>query len=61
MALIKTSVGNDFFRPTMSMRIKDYSLAPLNGLVVGLDLYEILKKRFPLHSARHFEEMKEQR
>jgi len=27
---------------------------------VELDLYEILKKRFPLHSAYHFEEMKEQ-
>lgn len=61
MALTKTSVGNDFFGPTMNMRIKDYSRAPLNGLVVGLDLYEILKKRFPLHSAYHFEEIKEQR
>ncbi len=59
MALTKTSVGNDFFGPTMNMRIKDYSKAPLNGLVVGLDLYEILKKRFPLHSAYHFEEIKE--
>lgn len=61
MALTKTSVGNDFFGPTMNMRIKDYSRAPLDGLVVGLDLYEILKKRFPLHSAYHFEEIKEQR
>jgi hypothetical protein len=47
--------------PSVDMRIKDYSRAPLNGLVVGLDLYEILKKRFPLHSAYHFEEIKEQR
>lgn len=61
MALTKTSIGNDFFGPTMNIRIKDYSRAPLNGLVVGLDLYEILEKRFPLHSAYHFEEMKEQR
>ena len=61
MALIKTSVGNDFFRPTMSMRIKDYSRAPLNGLVVGLDLYEILKKIFFFILLIIFEEMKEQR
>ena len=45
VALIKTSVDNDFFGPTLNIRIKDYSWAPLNGLVVGLDLYEILKKR----------------
>ena len=45
----------------MNIRIKDYSRTQLNGLVVGLDLYEILKKRFPLHSAYHFEEMKEQK
>jgi hypothetical protein len=61
MALTKPSIGNDFFGPTVNMRIKDYSRAPLKGLVVGLDLYEILKKRFPPHSACHFEETKEQR
>ena len=63
MALTKTSLGNDFFGPTMNIRIKDYSRAPVNGLVVGLDLYELLKKRFPiLHSVYHFfEERKEQR
>jgi hypothetical protein len=46
VALTKTSVGNDFFGPTMNMSIKDYSRAPFNGLVVGLDLYKILKKVF---------------
>ena len=46
----------------MNIRIKDYSRAPVNGLVVGLDLYELLKKCFPiLHSVYHFEERKEQR
>lgn len=61
VTLIKTSVDNDFFGPTLNIRIKDYSWAPLNGLVVGLDLYEIMKNNFLLHSAYHFEEMKEQR
>jgi len=60
VALTKTSVGNDFFGPTMNLCTKINSKAPLNGLVVGGDLYEIIRKCSPLHSAYHFEEMKEE-
>lgn len=60
VALTKTSVGDDFFGPTMNMCVKINSRAPLNGLVVGGDLYEIMRKCFPLHSAYHFEEVKEE-
>lgn len=60
VALTKTSVGNDFFGPTMNLCTKINSKAPLNGLVVGGDLYEIMRKYSPLHSAYHFEEMKEE-
>lgn len=60
VALTKTSVGNDFFGPTMNLCAKINSRAPLNGLVVGGDLYEIMRKYSPLHSAYHFEEMKEE-
>ncbi|MDQ3968398.1 MAG: response regulator [Thermoproteota archaeon] len=58
VALTKTSVGDDFFGPTMNMCVKINSRAPLNGLVVRGDLYETMRKHFPLHSAYHFEEMK---
>jgi two-component system, OmpR family, response regulator ChvI len=60
VALTKTSVGNDFFGPTMNLCAKINSRAPLNGLVVGGDLYEIIRKCSPLHSAYHFEGMKEE-
>jgi CheY-like chemotaxis protein len=60
VALTKTSVGNDFFGPTMNLCTKINSKAPFNGLVVGGDLYEIIRKYSPLHSAYHFEEMKEE-
>jgi CheY-like chemotaxis protein len=60
VALTKTSVGNDFFGPTMNLCVKINSKAPLNGLVVGGDLHEIMRKYSPLHSAYHFEEMKEE-
>jgi len=46
MVLTRTFVGNDSSGPTMNIRIKDYSRTPLNGLVVGLDRYEILKNVF---------------
>ena len=57
VALTKTSVGDDFFGPTMNMCAKINSKAPLNGLVVGGDLYEMIR-HFPLHSAYHFNEVK---
>jgi two-component system, OmpR family, response regulator ChvI len=57
VALTKTSVGDDFFGPTMNMCVKINSKAPLNGLVVGGDLYEMIR-HFPLHSAYHFNEVK---
>lgn len=57
VALTKTSVGDDFFGPTMNICVKINSKAPLNGLVVGSDLYEIIR-HFPLHSAYHFGEVK---
>ena len=60
VALTKTSVGDDFFGPTMNMCAKINSRAPLTGLVVGGDLYEIMRKYSPLHSDYHFEEMKEE-
>lgn len=58
VALTKTSVGNDFFGPTMNLCVKINSKAPLNSLVIGGDLYEIIR-RFPFHSAYHFSEVKE--
>lgn len=57
VALTKTSVGNDFFGPTMNLCVKINSKAPLNGLVIGGDLYEIIR-HFPFHSAYHFSEVK---
>jgi CheY-like chemotaxis protein len=57
VALTKTSVGDDFFGPTMNVCVKINSKAPPNGLVVGGDLYEIIR-RFPFHSAYHFNEVK---
>jgi CheY-like chemotaxis protein len=60
VALTKTSVGNDFFGPTMNLCTKINSRAPLNGLVVGGDLYEIMRKYSILHSAYHFDEMKDE-
>ena len=60
VALTKTSVGDDFFGPTMNMCAKINSRAPLNGVVVGGDLYQIMRKYSPFQSAYHFEEMKEE-
>lgn len=57
VALTKTSVDDDFFGPTMNMCAKINSKAPLNSLVVGSDLYEIIR-HFPLRSAYHFNELK---
>ncbi len=60
IALTKTSVGDDFFGPTMNMCVKINSRAPLNGLVIGENLYKKLMRHVPLYSAYHFEEMKEE-
>jgi hypothetical protein len=57
VALTKTSVGDDFFGPTMNICAKINSKAPPNSLVVGGDLYEIIRY-FPLHSDHHFNEVK---
>ena len=41
-----TSTNDDLFGPTVSLCAKINSMAPINGMVIGRDLYQIVKRSF---------------
>jgi two-component system, OmpR family, response regulator ChvI len=41
-----TSTSDDLFGPTVSLCAKINSMAPVNGMVIGRDLYQIVKPSF---------------
>ena len=42
-----TSTGDDLFGPTVSLCAKINSMAPINGMVIGRDLYEVTRTSPP--------------
>jgi CheY-like chemotaxis protein/class 3 adenylate cyclase len=53
VAISKSSNANDLFGPTMNICAKINSLAPLNGMVIGGDLYEVIR-HFSFSDDYHF-------